>query len=178
MAFSPIGFLLSSVQAEREGVSDPQARTRLALLGGLLGGSPVTSLALTTVLARNEKEESGTTASRFVRVPDLQNKSPEQAEKVLRGLGLKPASSSVHNKKIPEGLITSQHPDGGVIVPEGAKVRFYVSRGPEGRGANVEQDTVQSGANEPPKASVVAAADGGDGGGETAPRSGRSGNAR
>ena len=176
--FSPIGFLLSSVQAEREGVSDPQARTRLALLGGLLGGSPVMSLTLTTVLARNEREDSEATTStipRLVRVPGFKGKSPEEAERNLSALGLKASRQNVFNKKVQQGLISEQNPDEGALVPEGAVVRLYVSQGPRGYDSHEEQDTVQAAADDAPTAGVAETAEGES---EKATRRGRSGNAR
>jgi hypothetical protein len=156
--FSPIGFVLSSVLAEREGVSDPQARTRLALLGGLLGGSPVMSAILTTVLARNESEDSEattpTTISRLVRVPGCKGKRPEEAEKELSTLGLGASRRSVFNKKVRRGLVSEQHPDEGALVPEGSAVRLYVSQGPREHGSNEEQAAVQSAGNGPAQIEV------------------------
>ena len=165
MAFSPIGFLLSSVQAEREGVDDPQARTRLALLGGLLGGSPVASLTLTTVLARNESAGPGPASARFVRVPRLEEKGPEEAERILSSLGLRASRRNVHNKRVREGVVSNQHPDEGAIVPEGAEVKYFVSRGPDRRGTVVRQDIGQDAAG---VSNDAGATDGGDGSEEPA----------
>ena len=155
MAFDPMGFLLASVQAEREGVSDPQARSRLALLGGL-AGSPVTGLVLTTVLARNEGEpQSASSASRIVQIPQVEEKGLMEAREYLESLGLRVRTQRVYNKRFSEGVVTSQEPDGGALALEGAQVTLYVSRGTDRKDAAATSQDDSAG--ETPAAAVAAA---------------------
>lgn len=127
MTFSPIGLLLGSVLAEREGVTDPQARTRLALLGGMFGGgSPITGMTMTTVLARREVGESSQPA--LVVLPDVQELGQEEARQRLESLGLEVATRDVHSRAA-VGSVTNQNPDPHSVVLEGDKVTLYVSVG-------------------------------------------------
>jgi beta-lactam-binding protein with PASTA domain len=128
MTFSPINLLLGSVLAEREGVTDPQARIRLALFGSLFGGSPVTGITLTAVLARREVGESDRPA--LVVVPDVQELSPTEARQRLESLGLRVATRQVQSKA-PVGSITNQNPDPSSVVLEGAVITLYISSGIE-----------------------------------------------
>ena len=127
MTFSPIGLLLGSVLAERQGVADPRARTRLALLGGMFGGgSPITSMTMTTVLARREVGESSQRA--LVVLPDVQELGLAEARQRLESLGLEVATRDVHSKAA-VGSVTNQNPDPNSVVLEGDKVTLYVSVG-------------------------------------------------
>lgn len=146
MPLNPMGFLLASVLAEREGVSDPQARSRLALVGGL-AGSPVTGLVLATVLARAEGASRPTTAtptSKIIQIPHVERWGLSDARERLESLRLRVRTQQVYNKRIPEGTVTSQEPDGGELALEGAYVTLYVSRGPDRRASTTGDDSATS----------------------------------
>lgn len=126
MDFSPIHLLLGSALAEREGVEDPQDRTRIAFLGGLFGGSPFTSLTFTAVLARQEAgERPGPT---LVQVPNVDDRAVEEARQVLESFCLKVVTREVYSK-VTKGFVTSQKPEAYCVVTEGSTVTLYVSRG-------------------------------------------------
>src|ERR687898_364563 len=119
MAFNPFGFVLGSMQAEREGITDPQARTRLGLLGGLFG-SPVTGLVLTTVLARREAEVQAPTGveptSELVEVPKITGKRIPEAQQALESLGLRNLPRDAHSNTTGKGIIISQDPEAGTAI--------------------------------------------------------------
>ena len=129
MAFNPMSLVLGSVLAEREGVTDPQARIRIALLGGLLGSrSPITGLALTTVFARREAESTSAPALTLVQVPNEEGRNITEAERELRAFGLNAVSRDGQSSTIPNGSVISQDPPAFSLVLEGATVTLAVSQ--------------------------------------------------
>jgi hypothetical protein len=128
MAFNPMSLVLGSVLAEREGVTDPQARVRIALLGGLLGSrSPITGLALTAVFARREAESTSVPALSLVQVPNEEGRNVTEAERELRAFGLNVVSRDGQSSTIPNGSVISQDPPAFSLVLEGATVTLAVS---------------------------------------------------
>jgi beta-lactam-binding protein with PASTA domain len=136
MAFNPFGFVLGSLQAQREGVNDPQARTRLGFIGGLFG-SPVTGLALTTVLARREAEAvsatvpDSTPVSSRVSVPNVANLDFDTAKEILEvpEVGLKVERVGVVDLKKPKDQVIEQDPEADTLVAVGSTVTLFVSLG-------------------------------------------------
>lgn len=134
MAFSPISIVLGSALAEREGVADPQARARLALLGGLLGyHSPVTGLMLTAVLARREAEAASAPVASapvlsLVQIPNVEGQNITEARRKLEAFGLN-VLSDAQSDTIPKESVVSQDPAAFSLVLEGATVTLAVSRG-------------------------------------------------
>jgi beta-lactam-binding protein with PASTA domain len=129
MAFNPMSLVLGSVLAEREGVTDPQARIRIALLGGLFGSrSPITGLALTTVFARREAESTSAPALTLVQVPNEEGRNITEAERELRAFGLNAVSRDGQSSTIPNGSVISQDPPAFSLVLEGATVTLAVSQ--------------------------------------------------
>ncbi len=135
MAFSPLGrFALSTVLAERQGVTDPQARTRLAFLGGLFGSS-TTGLVLTTVLARREAEAAaapdGIPVSDSKPIPNLTGKSFDIAQQILEAmeLDLQVERADVVDFENPIGRVIGQDPEVPNRISAGSTVTLFVSEG-------------------------------------------------
>jgi beta-lactam-binding protein with PASTA domain/tRNA A-37 threonylcarbamoyl transferase component Bud32 len=67
-----------------------------------------------------------------VPVPDLRNKSVQEAFQLLFAAGLTPGTETqVFDPTVPVGLIVTQAPGPGVIVNQGSAVSYAVSQGPE-----------------------------------------------
>ena len=68
-----------------------------------------------------------------VRVPDLTNKSSDEARKILEELGLKGVSGQAeYSDTIPITQVVRQDPEAGQTVKEGSTVTYYLSLGIEG----------------------------------------------
>jgi serine/threonine-protein kinase len=67
-----------------------------------------------------------------VAVPDLRNKTVQEAFQLLFAAGLAPGTESqVFDPVVPIGLIVTQAPGPGVIVNQGTAVSYAVSQGPQ-----------------------------------------------
>ena len=67
-----------------------------------------------------------------VKVPDLRNKTAEEAEKALADKNLhSKAGDAVYDDEIEAGRVVKQDPAAGETVDEGSTVTFYISLGPE-----------------------------------------------
>ncbi|MFP5326929.1 MAG: Stk1 family PASTA domain-containing Ser/Thr kinase, partial [Acidimicrobiia bacterium] len=131
----------SAVQPEeREARTAPYVVTLLVLLG-VLG-------LLLFLLARSVGFGGGADVVDTVQVPDVRNKSFEEAKGQLEGLGLKVLDPppTVENKA-PAGTVLSQNPEPNDTVDEGSTVTLTVSGGPgavpipDVRGMTVEEAT-------------------------------------
>jgi hypothetical protein len=130
-------FVISSILAERQGVTDPSARTRLAVLGGVLGSS-ATGLVVTTVLARREAEagQNGVTPSPLppppppppVLLPNLIGMSIENAAAELAKLNLSFNEMEVHSPE-EAGTVVMQSWDVGTPISNIDRLTLLVSAG-------------------------------------------------
>jgi serine/threonine-protein kinase len=67
-----------------------------------------------------------------VAVPDIRNKTPQEALQLLFTAGLTPGTETqTFDPAVPAGLIVTQAPGPGVIVNQGTAVSYSVSQGPE-----------------------------------------------
>lgn len=67
-----------------------------------------------------------------VEIPELQGKSPEDAEALLKASGLEPRRlDDVFSDDVAEGGVASSEPRAGASVKRGSVVSFEVSKGPE-----------------------------------------------
>jgi eukaryotic-like serine/threonine-protein kinase len=67
-----------------------------------------------------------------VAVPDIRNKTPQEALQLLFTAGLTPGTETqTFDPAVPAGLIVTQAPGPGVIVNQGSAVSYSVSQGPE-----------------------------------------------
>jgi serine/threonine-protein kinase len=134
MAFSTYGLVLSTLITDQAGVQDPGARTRLALVGGLLGYS-TSGIVLTSVLARREADSEAPTVpptlppTGRVAVPGVTGLSISAAQLQLQALGLSVQSQLTASTTTPKDLVINQSPAAGTIVPAGSVVTLIVSQG-------------------------------------------------
>lgn len=135
MAFNPLIFALGTVQAKQAGVTDSAARTRIALLGGLIG-NPVTGLVITSVLAQREaKTETATQVVSLppstvqVQIPDVINQKFEDARKLLESppLSLKVQRQNWVNIDKEVEIVLDQSPKAQATVAPGSVVTLSVN---------------------------------------------------
>ncbi|MBW4655832.1 MAG: PASTA domain-containing protein [Kaiparowitsia implicata GSE-PSE-MK54-09C] len=131
-------FVVNTILAERQGVTDPTARTRVALLGGLLGPS-ATGLVVTTVLARREAEDQtqqippAPSASDLVMVPNVLGQSFAAAQENLKAVSsqFKIQLREVGGLAEDVGVVLYQEPaSGGKPVAATSSITLYISRQP------------------------------------------------
>jgi serine/threonine-protein kinase len=125
---------------ERQAVKRPGWLIALALAllaGGLAIGTWSVVTLLRTVVGR-------------VEVPKLVERTPEQANRLIRQAGLSPAfQENEFSVSVTPGLITRQEPPSGFNVAKGSQVRYWVSSGKpiiEGGVPNVIGKTLQQAA--------------------------------
>ena len=63
-------------------------------------------------------------------VPDLFEKTKDEAEKLLADAGLKSEYEEVYDDKISSGIIITQEPSSGTRIEEGSVVKVRISKGP------------------------------------------------
>jgi len=130
-------FVISNILAERQGVTDQAARTRLAVLGGALGSS-ATGLVVTTVLARREaeaeQENNGSTplpSAPLVVVPDVIGLSFEKAQETLKAASKQfvVQRQEAIDPKQEAGIVVFQTPSaGGAPIAENSAITLFVNR--------------------------------------------------
>ena len=67
----------------------------------------------------------------LVTVPNVVGKSPEEAEKLLEGMGFTVESSKGYDKKIAKGKVCGQDPPAGLAVEPGSTIKIVISKGPK-----------------------------------------------
>jgi eukaryotic-like serine/threonine-protein kinase len=70
----------------------------------------------------------GETAAQ-VEVPDVVDRTQEEAVALLEGVGLVPVPRAEANEDVPEGVVFRQEPSSGVRLAEGSEVEIFVSSG-------------------------------------------------
>ncbi|NJL86217.1 MAG: PASTA domain-containing protein, partial [Leptolyngbyaceae cyanobacterium SM1_1_3] len=121
MALNLFNFVIGTTLAKRQGVTDPSAQTRVALIGGMLGSS-VTGLVMTTVLAQREAASESTTApppeaTTLVEVPDVTGLAIAAATQRLEDRGLRVQPQDVVTDR-PQGQVLKQVPEAGAFVAD------------------------------------------------------------
>lgn len=134
MALNLFNFAIGTVLAERQGVTDSAARTRVALIGSLLD-STATGLVITTVLARREAESippastpTTPTPPTLVEVPDVKGLSGTEAKKILADRGLSVQQQDIISDD-PKGEVIDQIPAANTFVAVGSTVTLRISLG-------------------------------------------------
>lgn len=84
------------------------------------GTKQKTSIPVKVIVSRGAKE---------VEVPDLMNKTEEEAVEELRALNLELNVESGYSDNVDTGRVYSQEPSSGVSVKEGSQVTIYISKG-------------------------------------------------
>ena len=108
----------------------------VASAAGLVGGSGGKDKKPET-----QQEEDKDKNKEQIKVPDLSNKTPEEAKKELNTLGLGARKGGEESSDtVEEGLITRQEPAAGEQVDKNTQILFYVSTGKA-----VEEVTIPSG---------------------------------
>jgi len=130
-------FVISNILAERQGVTDQAARTRLAVLGGALGSS-ATGLVVTTVLARREaeaeQENNGSAplpSAPLVVVPDVIGQPFEKAQETLKSVSKQFViqRQEAIDPKQAAGIVLFQTPfAGGAPIAENSTITLFVNR--------------------------------------------------
>jgi serine/threonine-protein kinase len=64
-------------------------------------------------------------------VPDLKNKSQNDADRALRALHLAPTFTNDYSTTVKSGLVTSTEPKAGTKLAPGSKVIVHISKGPQ-----------------------------------------------
>src|ERR671931_126352 len=83
MPFNIVGFAIGRALAEREGVQDADRANRIALIGGVLGPTPV-GLVVSDQVARREAETAQpAAAAALVSVPGVIGQTAQAAQQVL-----------------------------------------------------------------------------------------------
>ena len=106
----------------RESKTAPYVITLLVLLG-ILG-------VLLFLLARSVGFGGGANVVDTVTLPDVRNKSFEEAKGQLEGLGLRVADPTMVENEAPAGTVVAQDPEAGASADEGSEVVLTVSAGP------------------------------------------------
>jgi serine/threonine-protein kinase len=65
----------------------------------------------------------------LIKIPDLKNKTLEDAKRTLTELGLDYTTEEKSDSEIAEGKVCGQDPDAGTMVTAGRKVTIYISTG-------------------------------------------------
>ena len=107
---------------ERESKTAPYVITLLVLLG-ILG-------VLLFLLARSVGFGGGANVVDTVTLPDVKNKSFEEAKGQLEGLGLRVADPTMVENEAAAGTVVAQDPEAGDSADEGSEVVLTVSAGP------------------------------------------------
>jgi serine/threonine-protein kinase len=116
--------------AAEKGLTVVQAETQVdpANEGRVLSQVPV---AGATIEADGEVQLTVAVGAELVPVPDLRNKTPQEAFQLLAAAGLQLGTVTQENDPVvPVGLIIRQDPAAGVAVNQGTAVNYVVSSGP------------------------------------------------
>jgi eukaryotic-like serine/threonine-protein kinase len=130
-----VGMLFSDAktEAEKQGLQVVQDKTEVtqdpAQVGRVLSQDPV---AGTQIDPGTPVKLTVAVGVATVPVPDLRNKTEQDAFQLLFTAGLAPGTKTeVFDPIVPVGLIVTQAPGPGVIVNQGTAVSYAVSKGPE-----------------------------------------------
>jgi serine/threonine-protein kinase len=142
MPLDVYGFVFGRLLAQREGIEDPQAQDRIAILQAFLGTSPL-NLIVVDQFARNEaaaqtavpppapvpSTSTPTTSSLKVQVPHVTGKAFDNARTQLQLCGLQTQRQEMTSLTDERGQVIKQDPPAGETVPIGTIVTLSVSQG-------------------------------------------------
>ena len=139
MPFDVLGVVGSRLLAQRAGIADPAALTRLSLVGGVIGFNPV-GIVLGQQLARREAANQAAAAGDAttaggasgpvqVQVPNVVGQQYDNVAVTLKTLKLTPRRSGVESTTVPRGQVMRIDPAAGTVVSTGATVTVFVSEG-------------------------------------------------
>lgn len=153
MPFSIAGYLVGRVVGERQGITDDTVLNRLALMGGIMGTTPM-GVVMTTVLAQREAEDTAPTIPTTptpppvqIEVPDVRELSFSEAQRKLESLGLVIVRRELYSITTPKESIINQNPEPKAIVSQGASITLSVSLGSELPSECTPPQTGTAGAN-------------------------------
>ncbi|MDT5355394.1 MAG: hypothetical protein QOJ56_3926 [Mycobacterium sp.] len=135
MMFSPLGLVMGAALSQK--VKDPQKKSEIELLGGVLGSSPM-GIVLLATLAQQAGTTTGTTTGTTAsgsdkptetQVPDVTELVGASVTGALESRGLTLAGTESAISSEPIGTLISSRPVAGSVVALGTAVTVVASGG-------------------------------------------------
>lgn len=128
--FSVPGFAILRVLGQQRGVTDPAALNRIALIGGVVGLSPV-GIIVGDNLIRREAPSATPQPPAKVAVPYVFGLTPDQAKTEIRQRGLQavegPPTEETSDARL-VGKVTKTEPDANTPADPNAVVKVFVAQ--------------------------------------------------